>query len=452
MTPARLLFLQAALLTLAGCADDSTLEERERCARSVSRGLTQAPTPLLVVGRPATVKVSSDTIPSCLQELEPTLAPEILTAQVYGPDNTLVPSDIQLNAGRNPWTATLRFTPPSPGAYHAIVSFSPVGGLQQFTLLVGTDRTETPAAAELDRTRCDHVDRTTRGTWVCDGSTLSPGARTWQSLGVAPKVAVAGDVVWVTEMGRVRRFVDTGTSLELTATLSLEGLGGTSSRLATEDELVMLDTTAITRVTFAQGQGLTAWPPFRLPSRYRGAFGSDFIEGLLLRSGERLLWVTLESASSSGGASSVCPLQLGAEGGFVASETPCQRVPGTPVGSEPGVLWLRTGETDFTGRDLHLSRYEVRRWVARDGVLEEEGVIPLRNLAFLMNDRRLGAGPVVPTLLQPSGRPVALPVWSEEPGVLGLELFNGASDALPFAGPRFFWTRVSGTTLRVVAR
>jgi hypothetical protein len=253
-------------------------------------------------------------------------------------------------------------------------------------------------------------------------------------------------------MGRVRRFVDTGTSLELTATLSLEGLGGTSSRLATEDELVMLDTTAITRVTFAQGQGLTAWPPFRLPSRYRGAFGSDFIEGLLLRSGERLLWVSASLTPAVEFVSSVCPLRLGAEGGFVADELPCQTVPGMPIGSEPGVLWLRTGELRPGGSDPRFTMDVLTRWVVRDGRLVEAGALRLRDAASTLRGR-LSYGPVVPTLASGLTPYAALPGWRPAPGELepGLELELFPASLGPRANPRFFWNNLSGT-VRVFAR
>jgi hypothetical protein len=443
MTPARCLSLLAALLIPTACADPEA-EERQRCAETVSQRLTQAPTALLVVGRPATVTVQADSIPECLAELEPGLAPELLTSDVYGPDNTRVPSDIQLNPGGPPWAATLRFTPRVPGAYHAIVSFSPVGGLQQFMMLAGTDRTEAPGTVELNQDRCSHLDRTTRGTWLCDGSALSPGARTWQNLGAYAKVAVAGDVVWLTDLGRVRRFVDTGTSLELTATLSPpEGLGNTRSRLATEDELVLLDSATITRITFAPDQGLTAWPAFRLPARPRWSFGTDVIDGLLLRSGERLLWVTLSSYDRSGeAATSVCPLRRQAEGGILVEETPCQTVPGTPVGSEPDVLWLRTRGPAFIGSNA--PQYVVHRWVVRDGALVNEGMLAPHNLASFTGNQHLGFGPMVPVLFQNTGGTLAVPAWNEEPGVLGLELFNVSNSGLVFASPRFFWTNRPG--------
>lgn len=448
MKSIHLLLPLAVLLAGAGCSDSED-EAQEPCASVVSRGITQPLTAFLAVGTPADLTVRADEIPRCQDRQGTRLGPDTVTAEVYGPGNTLVPSDILLHAEAEPPWARLRFTPPLPGAYHAIVSFAPVGGLQQMGLLAGTDRSGMPVVAELSRTSCAHVDRTSKGTWLCDDAALSPGAQAWRTLGNRAKVAVAGDVVWVADSGRVQRFVDTGTSLELTATVSpREFLDDTSSRLATENELVLRSGDWVHRITFTQDQGLTAHPAFRWPAQQGLGFGEDQIRALLVRSGERVLWVYNESQGpGSQSRSHACPLQLGAHGGIVLADAPCEPLPGVPVGSEPGALWVRTYEVEHIG-DLRVARDTLHRWAAREGRLVEQAVLPLRALATLQN-RSLGVGDVVPLLFQrASASRVALPALSPEQDALVVELFSSGSRA----SSRFLWTHGTGSPVRVYER
>ncbi|MCP3136514.1 hypothetical protein [Pyxidicoccus xibeiensis] len=439
-----------ALLAVSGCsADDS--------ADSPCDGLPPSPggsplprPPSFRVAVPASLPISAIQQLACEGSSANQVAQSV-TAEVFDPDNQPVPSEVMLD--RSGLSATVQFTPRTTGRHHVLVAFAPVGSVQQLGIYVVGDWTGASTATTLPLPRCTQLDRTTRGTWVCDGVALrEPGGRLvrYSTSSTAPDVAIAGNVVWMVGEGRVRRYVDTGTELELTGSLLVNTSVRTiQSRLATEDELLVLDDANLHRFTFTDAgvlaaAGATSW--------LQGAnvpFGVDSVSAVLVRTSERQVRVVKMGPAS---ASLACPFELGPDGKFVATDEPCLPLPGTPVGLEDGILWTRVGSPNQApfAQTLH-------RWVASDGTLEEEGTLavdspveevssPLRP-GFVVPDIHLGFHPGAFSVL-----PVVSPESKEGP--LGLEVLpiNAAIPReLRGASPRFYWEgdnrQTTGTTV-----
>ncbi len=194
----------------------------------------------------------------------------------------------------------------------------------------------------------------------------------------------------------------------------------------------MLDELRLHRFTFSNtgvlaAAGATAWT-----SGGELTFGSDAVLGLLVRSTlDRVLVVRTKDSFNS----QLCPYRLGTDGAFAPESTPCQSLPGTPVGLEEGVLWTRVGQPfQATGQTL-------RRWtfsgttVAEAGTLAldapVEGVFASLRPGFVLPDIRLGGS-----------ASSVLPVVYPEQSPLGLELLPNGSTApreLRAMSSRFYW-------------
>ncbi|HZI13909.1 MAG TPA: hypothetical protein VE153_26265, partial [Myxococcus sp.] len=245
MKTARPLLVLAALVLVSGCSQSDDFF----CRTPVPAGVgQQGPLPLLRVDAPASLEVFTHQ-PQLLGDCgEPGTVPQVpdsVTAQVFDPDNNLIPSEVALNSEGT--SATVHFTPKVVGRHHLLVAFAPVGSIQQVGVYVGRPWSGGQSPVLLPVPRCAQVDRTSRGTWLCDGIALrEPSGRQVKlySGSVLPDVAVSGNVVWVVGEGRVRRFVDNGTELELTGSLLLSQTAPVriiQSRLASEQELWVLD-------------------------------------------------------------------------------------------------------------------------------------------------------------------------------------------------------------------
>ncbi|NMO17642.1 hypothetical protein HPC49_15215 [Pyxidicoccus fallax] len=433
-----------ALLAVSGCSDSD-----EPCFFQPFLGDdSRFSPPAYEVGSPVSLQVFAITNRTCDGETDTRQVPDTATAEVFDPENTSLPVEVSL--GPSGTSASLRFTPRTTGRHHVLVAFAPVGSVRQLGVYVAQPWTGGEPIS-LPLPRCTQLDRTSRGTWLCDGVALrEPNARPVR-LGTAtsaPDVAVAGNVVWVVGEGRVRRYVDTGTDLELTGSLLLNASPLTvQSRLATENELLVLDNQTLHRFTFTDTGVLAASGTTRWATTPTTAFGVDSVTGLLVRvAADRLMVVQMQRLPDS----RACPFQLGPDGVYTAAPEPCQALPGQPVGYAEGAVWTRVGDPFRTpfAQTLHL-------WVARNGTLDEQGTLaldspvqpllsPLR-AGFLIPDIQLG---------QYAGAFSVVPVVPSRPGPLGMERLPGTpglSQELRTVSPRFYWegdSRLSnGTTL-----
>jgi hypothetical protein len=433
MKTARLLFALTALLSLSGCPGPADVPCTTTPVFDGNSGRPDA----FRVGGEAQLQVFAVQTRSC-DDTTDAQSPERVTATVYDPGNHILPSDVTLRPDEQ--VATVRFTPRTTGRHHVLVAFAPVGSIQQLGAYVARSWSGSTSATTLPLPRCTQLDRTSRGTWLCDGVALrEPGGRAVR-LGtstLAPDVAVSGDVVWVVGEGRVRRFVDTGTELELMGSLLL----GTAapvrvvqSRLATANELWVLDEHRLHRFTFSDTGVLAAAGATPWTSGSETTFGADGVMGLLVRQGpDRVLVVRMREGPNS----QACPYQLRPDGAFARTSEPCQSVSGMPVGLEEGVLWTRVGEPGQTSGQTLL------RWVLRGGTLVEQGTLALDapvpgvgaslRPGFVVPDIRLGTHASALSVL---------PVVSAEQSPLGLELLPAGASApreLRTSSPRFYW-------------
>jgi hypothetical protein len=291
-----------------------------------------APMALLVVDEPVRMSLSPFESGGCAPV---GVLPERLTAELTGPDGQVVPSEASMNLPDS-LNGTLRFTPRKPGLHHFIAAFEPVGGLQQFDLHVARD-----GSAQAPLTKypgsCQTLERTDHGSLVC-GSQVIRADRFLLANLPAGRTAVAGNVVWLAGSTRIQRYVDTGTKLELSATLS-HTEGAAAFIMATPDELLVLYPQALQRITFdgavLVSTGRTAWAGADTLNIY-----SERLHGLLLRSGARLALVSRAPASEGLGLLA-CSYQLEAAGPVRTGE-PCQFLPDRLLGYERSVLWMGT--------------------------------------------------------------------------------------------------------------
>lgn len=418
-----------ALLGLAGCPN---LDEPLPCGFPVGPAPADQNPGIALTGRPVRLTVFP-TAPGCGPETpaQPTSA----TAEVSRADGTPVPSQVAFTPGSS--QATVDFTPEQPGPYHALVAFSPVGGLHQFDLLAALD-----LSAGLPRhtlpSRCVDLQRTTSGAWVCDETVLRDGLEEARFYGA--RLAVAGEVLWVADYSRIRRFVDTGTELTLTATLDVSRDDPIFLH-ASAEELLVVSPGLIDHYTFG-GEQLSATPPvsWELDPDVIDALG---LFGVLLRDGE---WVGFVHEFE--GADQICPYRLTASG-LTRTAAACTSVPAPVVGFEPSVLWTANVDAASSGTTL-------RRWVWAEGQLQEQALLALKppaQLSFSLFQR----SSAVPVVLSSSfhSQPLTA-VVSSAPGPQGLHLEHLDADIQePLASPSFFWgrsPRVPGPTGSIQVR
>lgn len=364
-----------------------------------------------------------------------------VTVEVRDPQNREVPATVELRAHGN--SATVRFTPEQTGRHHLVVSFSPVGSVRQSSLYVVEDhRAQAPLADLSTVVECPGVDRTASGTWLCGSQALRTPDQEPQPLGdyFAPTV-VAGDVVWVTEAAQVRRYVDSGSGpLATSGEAPFPATGAPAAapphaRLATANELLLLDDTHLHRYTFSEEEGLRAMGSTPVPPSRLATF-NDGMPSLLMRAGERLLVVRIaEAPPPTSMAIEACPYQVDAAGApRPVPDEPCHSVPGLPAGHEEGVLWARAA--------FDTERLELLRYSAASGRLRLDGVLEMTSSFQLQGARRLrttGFGvPVVSSATGASGSH-AVPRWRAETGTVVLELLPSPDGRQPpFVGGRYF--------------
>ena len=168
-----------ALVALCGCAasDDSCI------TTPLFNGGSSGP-PSFRVGVPASLEVSAVQTLSC-NDSAASQVPDSVSAEVFDPDNHLPPLRGESHGERSvrlrPFHSQDDRAPP-----HVLVAFAPVGSVQQRGVYVAKDWSGRPTATTLPLPRCTQLDRTTRGTWVCDGVALHEGGRT-QRLGTSPR-------------------------------------------------------------------------------------------------------------------------------------------------------------------------------------------------------------------------------------------------------------------------
>ncbi|QSQ11576.1 hypothetical protein [Myxococcus landrumensis] len=411
----------AGLLACAGCSGDSPdtpcttnpsvpLEDVQRA------GALVFPVDTLVEFRVNIAELAQ----SCGGDAPAIQRPTAATAQVFDPEGQPIPVEVAWDPMNG--VPRLAFTPTTEGRHHVLVAFTPVGGIRQFGIHVARTWSGSPTPVTLPLPRCAQLDRTSRGLWLCDGVALRDPAATPLRLGSAtspPDVAVAGNIVWVLGDGRVRRYVDTGTELELTGSLLLsttEAVKVIQSRLASENELVVMDNQSLHRFVFTNTGVLESPPPTRwAPTSTLLTFSVDDAVGLLVRAApDQVLTVSMSAPNDS----EACAYSLQANGSYARATTPCTPLRGRPVGLEEGVVW-----THSEARPQVTPSPVLRRWEISQGRLVEQSSLVLDGrLSVLRVPIRTGF--TVPSLPADTWQ-VALPRSHPPRATLTLELVPG---------------------------
>jgi hypothetical protein len=155
----RLAFAVSLLFGLTGCPDNGP----EDCFPPPP-SIQQEQPGIVLVGRQVRLNIRASSSLGCDSAF-----PKSVTAEIEGPDGARVANQIELAQFSS--SAVLQFTPERPGPYHLLVAFSPEGGIQQFDLNAGLDRSAEAPSHTLSKT-CENVERTLQGAWVCDTSVL----------------------------------------------------------------------------------------------------------------------------------------------------------------------------------------------------------------------------------------------------------------------------------------
>jgi hypothetical protein len=355
--------------------------------------------------------------------------PTSAISEVTGPDGALIPSEVTFDGPGSPPAPVLRFTPRQPGAHHLLVLFSPAGGLHQLDIFAALDRSAGLTTHQLSSTSCTSLERTLQGAWVCDSQVLRGDALVQQFEGA--RLAVAGDVVWVVDVTRLLRMVDTGSTLTQTGSLSYS-YRSIEFVLPGQDEILVLSDDLIMRYDHLNARVTTG-----ITERTTLPVGSDTPPRILLREGNRL-GVVRRNPLVQGGVVEVCSYLIRPD---EIARTPedCQPVTGLEViGFEPNALWTADASFDVLPSTI-------RRWVWAGGRLTEQGVLSLRGDFQLVISRpqRNTMVPVVRPLHTFSrATPLtAVVAWSPARQALVLEhLDTQAVD--PLASPSLYWGRI----------
>jgi hypothetical protein len=368
--------------------------------------------------------------------------------EIFDPEQQPVVFESSLNS-TDTLGVSLRFTPTKEGRYHFFISFEPIGGIQQFELLAVQDRSREPVLQQLPH-HCNVLERTRSGAWIC-GTNVFRGASFLQALPTG-RVAVVGDVVWVVSRAQIQRYVDTGTKLELTASLDQQW-GVPESLSATESDVVMLYTYRMEISSFdgkaLSSKAATQW----LPPEGVSPLGEEGPRGVLFRTGDRL--AVVQNVQGTPGAFQSCTFQLSGSG-FVRTAAPCQLLQGFVVGFEPRALWVAQRDAPTgTLRTLQYLEWEGAEFLPRALLAVPETLALSTPLRLLRSSAVPVLRPNFPldTLLGRSAVPVYVP---GEP-LLRLQHME-AELSSPLASPFFFWGNmidsrftILGARIRAVA-
>jgi hypothetical protein len=434
----RLALCALVLLGLTGCSEDID-DPPIVCGVAPAPAPLPLPTGLMMVGQKYTLSITPSSPGGC--RTEPT-HPTSATAEIDGPGGELVEGQLQLGGPNAP--ATLQFTPARPGPHHILVAFAQVGGIHQFDLHAVLDSSTTVPRSGLTW-RCDSLERTRQGAWVCDAAVLR-GESLVRSFSNA-RLAVAGDVIWAVTSAGIERYVDTGTDLVPSGSLS-HAQGAATFLLASEDELVVVHNGSLALYSFSGGTLVTAGAePWTRPVIPVGAPGPY---GVVLREGDQLAVVTREIVNSQS-LVHVCPYQLVSSRPRRTSSA-CTQLTGETIGFEPRVLWTRDPPT-MNGNTVHQGL--IHRWEWMGGRLVSRGSVSLGAhlrvvITSLQNPSHV---PIVAADLGQSfsGRLTAVAAWSaERQAILFEHLDPDVTES--HASPAFYWGRVAQTASSEVTR
>jgi hypothetical protein len=418
----RLAFSVVLLLGLTGCPDNAS----DVCIPRPPSIQEEQPG-VVLVGRQIRLTVHVSSSSGC-----PVSTPraDSVTAEIEGPDGAPVANQIELGPSRS--TAVLPFTPERPGPHHILVAFSPEGGLHQFDLIAALDRSAEAPSEALSKA-CQNVERTLQGAWVCDTSVLR-GSTVLGSFDGA-WLAVAGDVVWVVDRLKVHRYVDTGTTFELTGSFTHGNNQAVIFLHASPDELLALFPFRLERYAFSEG-ALTATDsiPWIRPST---TVFQNLLYAVILREGDRIAIATRSGTGDDSGVQ-VCPSLL-VSGKFQPATGACQVIRGETIGFEPRVLWTR----DLPARTAEgLHQDFLHRWVWTGGQMVEQGSLELGPNAWVGNQSTFGVAalPLVYSSHAPPGYPSGpyVVTWSPQRQELLLELL-AVDTFYSRASHTFFW-------------
>jgi hypothetical protein len=268
------------------------------------------------------------------------------------------------------------------------------------------------------------------------------------------RLAVAGDVVWVVTGSQIQRFVDTGTELELTATLS-DGSSTTDALIASEAELLAIRTNGIVRIVFDGTPALALKGSAFLPVS-TGTVGSTNLRNLLVRSGDQLAIISNAPTSSTpqpsnAFTSQACPYRIEPER-ILRTTDPCQTFTGDVVGYEPGGLWV--GTRFSFGESLS----DLRWLEMTGGRLVEQASLPLGMSFETLKHSFSARNTAVPVLVSATSplssrfRPT-MPVYAPDQRTIHLEFLDSEMPQ-PKSSTSLQWgaTNGSGTTLRIRVR
>ena len=430
----RFAFCALVLLGLTGCSGETPGEPPppfcEATPPSPFPGSVQH-SGLMKVGQRFTLSVPPVNPSVCRGPTNPTS----VTAEIEGPGGEPVEGQIQLGEPNAP--ATLQFTPVRPGPHHILVAFAQEGGLHQFDFHAVMDHSASTPSHTLNRV-CTSLERTQQGSWVCDIEVLR--GETVVTTFPYSRLAVAGDVLWVLSRTALRRYVDTGTDLVLTGSLS-HSQGTATFLLASADELAAVHEGTLALYTFSGGTLASAGPtPWNRPSAPVGPSDSPY--GVLLREGSQFSLVTREVANSLS-VVQTCPYQLDS-GRLQRTADTCLQLRGDVVGFEPRVLWTRLPPA-LSG--TRLEQGLIHRWEWSGGRLAEAGSVSLGAHVRLVFPP-MASPSVVPVIVADqsgsfSGSLTAVAVWSPERRAILFEHLDAEVSEL-HASPTFYW----GNTLQ----
>jgi len=414
-----------ALLCLSGCPEqEECLDCQPPCERPPTPFMPQLPG-MLLTGQPSVVHLHNARLGQCggvaVSELS------TLTAEVTDPLGTLVAREtFDPSLPIAPFTFTLS----RPGPHHFVVWFDPPGSLLQFSLDAAIDRSTEPPLLTRPGS-CTALERTRSGAWVCDAEVYRGDTRVAEFPG--QRLAVAGDVVWAVGATQVQRFVDTGSDLVPTGSLR-HSLSKPEFVLPSADELVVLHGSGLVHYT-ASGGGLQASAPAAFNRFEHEPLSDTVTRGILLRDADTLALIT--ASPSSPYEFRLCPYQLTASGPARTTQ-PCQSLPGSVAGFEPGVLWIRRQfESSLT--------IQRALWTRAQGLVEHSSITLNLSLRFHPASQSFQRSTVVPMV---HSRLVTVPfaypsltsvvTWSPQWRSLVLEHMDGELTQ-PSASADFYW-------------